>query len=321
MPNIPNDNISESLKNIVGGLDKKFKDSEEFLDIISWNLRWFDDKNPTRVQNIVEVLSFLNADIFVFQEIQNNSLDIVATKLVEMGAGNYTVFYGTTGGDQRVAIMYDKDWIRAKDDIQELFGKGMIKTGDNKDVFPRLPFYGFFLARSPRDLNLGFTFQLIGLHLKSQVGGGSSQRIIAAEKLSYWLQTEGELVDADVIMIGDWNKSPDDNDWAAIHKLEKAGKVKFKSINDTNDFSHLYYERKTKLGSRLDIALVSTSMATQMKNRKTKVIRWVTINELLKSADELKTTEIKAILNTIKEEVSDHMPLFSRYYLRSNDPV
>ncbi|MCA0362548.1 MAG: hypothetical protein LCH67_00755 [Bacteroidetes bacterium] len=214
--------------------------------------------------------------------------------------------------------MYDKDWIRSNDDIAELFGKGQVKTGDNKDVFPRLPYYGYFLARSPRDLNSGFTFQLIGLHLKSQVGGGSSQRIIAAEKLAYWLQTEGEHVDGDVIMIGDWNKDPEDSDWAAMHKLERAGKVKFKSINDTSDFSHLYYERKTKLGSRLDIALVSSQMADQLVGKKTKVVRWVTIDNLIASADVMTVKQIKEILNNIKTEVSDHMPLFVRYYLHKD---
>jgi hypothetical protein len=80
-----------------------------------------------------------------------------------------TVEYGTTGGDQRIAVMYDLDWIRAKDDIEELFGKGTIIAGDGKDAFPRLPLYAYFTS-----LSVGgepFDFQLAGLHLKSQRGG------------------------------------------------------------------------------------------------------------------------------------------------------
>jgi len=40
--------------------------------------------------------------------------------LIDAGAGLYKVAYGTTGGDQQVAIMYT-EWVRASDDIKELF--------------------------------------------------------------------------------------------------------------------------------------------------------------------------------------------------------
>jgi hypothetical protein len=264
-------------------------------------------------------LGVLNSDIFVFQEIQPGSLDGIARVLTEEGKGIYEVLYGTTGGDQRVAIMYDTQWIRAKDDIVELFGKGQVKTGDNKDAFPRLPFKGYFVAKSPNPGKSGFSFQLVGVHLKSQMGDGGSQRRTASEKLCWWLEKEASEIDADTIIIGDWNKEPDSSDWEAIHKLEKEGKVKFSSINDKTDFSHLYYKNKNDLGSRLDIALVSTDAFQTMKNKKTDVIQWTTINDLLQSASQQKVAEIKAILNDIKENISDHMPLFTRYYLVDND--
>ena len=69
-------------------------------------------------------------------------------KLNRRGAGHYKVVYGTTGGDQRIAIMYDMDWISAKDDIVELFGRGSVMTGEGKDAFPRLPLWGYFLCKS-----------------------------------------------------------------------------------------------------------------------------------------------------------------------------
>jgi endonuclease/exonuclease/phosphatase family metal-dependent hydrolase len=312
---IANDNLSKSLANIIGQLPAAYRDSDEFLDIISWNLRWFNDKEPERVKNITEILGVINSDIFVFQEIQPNSLDGVASKLTEEGKGTYEVLYGTTDGDQRVAIMYDTQWIRAKDNIVELFGKGQVKTGDNKDAFPRLPFRGYFLAKSPDPSKSGFSFQLVGVHLKSQMGDGSSQRRTASEKLCWWIEKEADEVDADTIIIGDWNKDPSSSDWDAIHELEKQGKVKFSSINDQSDFSHLYYRNKNDFGSRLDIALVSSQAFQSMKNKKTEVIQWTTISDLLQSASEQKVTEIKAILNDIKENISDHMPLFTRYYL------
>lgn len=318
---IANDNLSKALSKIVGELPERYRDSDEFLDVVSWNLRWFNSKEPKRVKYITEILSVLNSDIFIFQEIQDKSLDEIADALTKSGAGIYEVIYGTTGGDQRVAIMYDTQWVRAKDTVEELFEKGEVKTGDNKDAFPRLPLCGYFQAKSPDSRKSGFSFQLVGVHLKSQMGGGNSQRRTAAEKLCWWLEKEASDIDSDTIIMGDWNKDPEDDDWESIHDLEKEKKVKFQSINDATDFSHLYYRNKNDFGSRLDIALVSTSAVNNMEGKKTDVIRWTTIDALLQSAADKKVTEIRAMLNDIKQNISDHMPLFTRYYLTETKKI
>lgn len=316
---IGNDNISASLQKIIGGIPAAFKDKDEFFDLVSWNLRWFNAGEPQRVKLVAEVLGWLNADIFVLEEIEPGSLDEAMTIINKNQKGIYKVHYGLTGGDQRIAIMYDTEWIRAKDDITELFGKGSVKTGDNKEVFPRLPLKGYFLAKSTNPANSGFTFQLVGLHLKSQVGGGSSQRRMGAEKLAWWLQKEANDLDADTIMIGDWNKDPADEDWNALHQLEDEKKVKFRAINDSSDVSHLYYVNKNEIGSRLDAVLVSTDAFKEMKGKKAEAVHWVAIDELLKNASGLSTIDIKKVMANIKDNLSDHMPLHVRYYQKDND--
>ncbi len=305
---IENDNLSELL---IGKIPEKYQDGDEFLDVVSWNLRWFNEKDALRVERITEILSILNSDIFVFQEIRNGSLDIVASKLNEKGAGFYKVEYGTTGGDQRVAIMYDLDWVRAKDDVKELFGKKTVLTVEGKDAFPRLPLWGYFTSKSPYPDKRGFDFQLAGLHLKSQMGGGESQRRLAADKLAYWLKTEAANVDSDAILIGDWNKTPDSEEWDSLVELEKEGFIRFREINDNSDFSHLYYKNKNHIGSKLDIAVVTTEVPMQAPQAET--IRWVTLDDLL--ASNPKASEIKEYLKEIKTKISDHMPIFSRYYM------
>jgi endonuclease/exonuclease/phosphatase family metal-dependent hydrolase len=315
---IPNDNISESLKKVIGGVPEQYRDSEQYFDLISWNLRWFNADDPERVNLIAEVLSYLNADIFVLIEIRKGSLDEVIEKLKAKKAGNYKVEYGTTGGDQRIAILYDIEWIRSKDDIEELFGKGKVRTGDNKDVFPRLPLKGYFLARPIDPEQNGFTFQLVGIHMKSQMGDGSSQRRMAGEKLAYWLEKEANDIDADTIIIGDWNKSPDDEDWKALQDLEKEDKVKFEAINDPSNISHLYYKNKNEWGSRLDSVLSTTEAYDDMVNKKAQVVQWVRFEELLQNAMNLKSGEIKNVITDIKNKLSDHMPLHVRYYLNKD---
>jgi endonuclease/exonuclease/phosphatase family metal-dependent hydrolase len=99
-----NDHLSKAFEDIVPA---KYRGTDRFLDVICWNIRWFNAGNNERVKKVEAVLNALNADIMVLEEIEQNSLDRVAEMLRDRGAGDYKVAYGTTGGDQRVAIMYD----------------------------------------------------------------------------------------------------------------------------------------------------------------------------------------------------------------------
>ena len=110
----------------------------------------------------------------VLEEILEGSLQEVAKQLSDRRAGNYEVAYGETGGNQRVSIMHDIDWVRSKDNITELFGRNSVVTADGKDAFPRLPLHSYFTVLS--EIEEAFDLQIIGLHLKSQRGGGQSQR-------------------------------------------------------------------------------------------------------------------------------------------------
>ena len=114
----------------------------------------------------------------------------------------YKVAYGTTGGDLRVAFMYDMEWIKASMNISELFVENptVPVSGRQKPVFPRLPLHSTFVAYREEQ---PFDFHLVGVHLKSQRGGGQTQRAEAAKRLSEWVTTQ--TTDEDVIIAGDWN--------------------------------------------------------------------------------------------------------------------
>jgi len=305
-----NDNLSEGLADLV---PDEMRGTDRFLDVVTWNLRWFNEKDTARSERVTTILRALNADVFVFEEIRNGSLAAVTEQLLNADAGAYEVAYGTTGGDQRVAIMYDLDWIRAKDDIGELFAKGEHKTSDDKEVFPRLPLRAYFTGRTEPDEE-PFDFQLLGLHLKSQRGDGTEQREEAAQILADWLTKDSKQVDADVIMIGDWNAPPSADVWKPFRTLENAGKALFTSVNDEDDFSHLMYQSKTKWGSRLDLTAVSMASAAQL-SQAPGVVRWKSLDELLTANPN--ANQLKAYIKEIRETVSDHLPVVSRYYFTS----
>lgn len=184
-----NDRLSPAFADIV---PPNYRGSDRFLDVVTWNIRYFHHRDKKRLSRVIEILSALNADIFVLQEILEDSLEPVAEGLDKKGAGYYLTAYGTTGGNQRIAVMYDLDWIRSKDDIRELFGKGQVRASDGKDAFPRLPLWCNFTSLSHE--GAPFDFQLLGVHLKSQRGGGGPQRQKAAGALANWLCREAPRI-------------------------------------------------------------------------------------------------------------------------------
>jgi len=308
---IPNDNISQ----LIGGFNPKFIDSDDFIDIVQWNLRWFNSREPARAKKIEQVLSALNSDIFVFQEVADGSLDGIAKSLSDSGRGSYEVKYGTTGGQQRIAVMWDIEWVRLKDDVKELFGKNTVTTPSGKDVFPRLPLWSYFFCKSTANNKRGFDFQLVGLHLKSQMDQGGTgedelQRTLSASKLSDWLVKDANNFDADTLLVGDWNEPPSAKAWSAFDALEKEKKVKFRKINDETNFSHLYYRNKNDVGSLLDLRVVTSPLAKEM-NRTGGTIRWLALEDLLSS--DANAGAIKKVIEEIKKEITDHMPVLTRF--------
>lgn len=305
-----NDNLSVSFKNLV---PEKYRGTDQYLDIVAWNIRYFHHKDKKRVARVTDILTALNADVIVCEEILDQSLNEVAEGLTKRGAGHYEVVYGTTGGNQRVAMLYDLDWVRAKDDIREVYKKGEF-TVDGKEVFPRLPLLGFFTSIS--HVSNPFEFQLMGLHLKSQMGGGEDQRRKAAETLADWLQKDAPHVDADVILIGDWNAAPDADVWKPFHKLEQEGKAAFRSVNDKDDFSHLMFKNKKNFGSRLDLGAISASAEEEIRSP-VETVRWTTLTKLLAKNPEGKA--IQKYIKTMRTSVSDHMPVVTRFYVQEQN--
>jgi endonuclease/exonuclease/phosphatase family metal-dependent hydrolase len=312
---VSNDNISRAF-DVTGLVPERLRGTDEFLDIVTWNIRYFHHYDSNRVERISDILSALNADIIVLQEILDGSLEPVAERLAALGAGHYQVQYGTTGGNQRVALMWDLDWVRTKDDIKELVNKKEVLASDGKDAFPRLPLWANFTSISELEGSDPFDFQIVGIHLKSQRGGGGPQRKAAGNWLAKWLKGDAQSVDSDVIIIGDWNEEPNASSWASLSKLEKEDTVRFRSINSKSHISHLYYKNKSHIGSRLDLAAVSVAAYDEVAGDP-EVVRWASLDNFLDTQPKAK--EIKNFLKQIRYDISDHMPVITRFYFEEQN--
>lgn len=288
-------------------LDQLFKDfvperlegNDQYLDIVTWNIRFFNQREERRIHAVSNLMKEINADIFILQEIEEGSLDPVAQILTESGAGLYKTAYGTTGGDQRVAFVYDMEWVKASTPVTELFSNDRPKIGD-KDVFPRLPLHAKFVAHTS-DSTDPLDFEAVGVHLKSQRGGGGAQRTEAARYLASWL-VQGRT-DGDALIAGDWNAPADRPEWEAIRDLEERGLVHFRSWNANGEVSHT---SRSGRGSRLDYILTTSDLARTAAEEGSTVIAF---NELLDRAEFQQYFDI----------VSDHLPVVSRFYF--TDPT
>ncbi|MFY9736796.1 MAG: hypothetical protein WAL02_16950, partial [Rhodoplanes sp.] len=105
-----NDNITRQLRDLV---PDEFEGTDRFLDIVTWNIKWFNLADERRVGVIASAMSEINADIFILQEIEPGAMDPVAEMMKRNGAGYYKVAQGATGGDQRVTILYDIEFAKA----------------------------------------------------------------------------------------------------------------------------------------------------------------------------------------------------------------
>lgn len=330
--NTTDDNISRLLdaKRLV---PERFRDTDEFLDVVSWNIRWFDHQDPVRVQAIADVLGAINADVFVLTEIaEDGALDEVINRLAQARAGFYSREYGKTGAQQRVVFLWDRDWVRTKQRPRELFvGEKLTVPGEfgtkRQAVFPRLPLWAYFEALPPdnRPGSEGFTFELVGVHLKAQGPAprdytgpakdrwGIPQRTAASKRLARWLTTPAEHADTDVIITGDWNATPGQPEWAKLRALEKRKEIKFTGTNNENEPTHLVrLNASGPAGTRLDLHLVTDeASASAVPDHTGVVIRWSPFDHL----STLGSAQRQQLFKRLKYLFSDHLPVVSRFYL------
>ena len=88
-------------------------------------------------------------------------------------------------------------------------------------------------------------------------------------------------------------------------------KLVFSKINDGDDISHLMYRNKQDIGSRLDLGAVSVAASSRLV-KGSQAVRWTTLDTLLKGNP--KAAEIKQYIKETSDNISDHMPVVTRFY-------
>ncbi len=177
------------------------------VKVATWNLRNFSEFGDAefRIPAIVDVLSNLDADIVVVQELLPKSLPttegLSAVDVIGQEAG-YSVLHGDwQAQDTSVGILYRSPRVTLLES-REIF------TAD-KFAFPRPPVLAEFRVG---DAEGSLEFNVITLHLKA-FDEGLERRRDACVKLNAFVQAqESEFF----VIAGDLNDSPDDTGDANI---------------------------------------------------------------------------------------------------------
>ncbi len=169
----------------------------ETFDIVTWNIEWFgsNQNGPNdvdqQVQNVIEVIETIDADLYTFQEIANASRFVQVLNALEDFEGfrsNYSI-------SQNTAYVYKTDTI-------EPIASGLLETGQNVfDWASRLPLWFNFnvtIGDETREVHA------YGVHAKAFSDSDSYQRRVnASTQLKAYL--DNNRLGENIIFFGDFN--------------------------------------------------------------------------------------------------------------------
>lgn len=161
-------------------------------------------RSDADLQEIVDrIVVELDLEIVVFQEI-NTASENWQTLKTKLASHGYEFFEGTTSErEQYVVLAWDADEIAVDNDtLQELPVRTGISLSNGCNASGlRKPVAGYFKAGE-------FDFWVVGVHLKSRVGGYCANRVREAQCQELIAETDAlieEVGDRDIIIAGDFN--------------------------------------------------------------------------------------------------------------------
>jgi exonuclease III len=195
------------------------------------------DQDYAAIAEVIE--NQLHPAVLVITEVNASAQDGVIPRSNEINrlcsnlGQHYEYFVLKSGGQQHVAMLYDKNIVRLNTSFEiEVAPR---KVG-NSDIFARDPLVGHFGVISSGDSHLS-DFVVVGLHLASgqdKTQNHDQAMKLVTDTLKYLIQ-EGELLpsgEGDIILAGDMNLSIFDN--KKEHVLEQMESGSWDILADDN---------------------------------------------------------------------------------------
>lgn len=181
------------------------------LEAVTWNLEWLgtgvgyaDDFGPVdeilQRNNAVEIIDSLEADLYAFQEINDQAwLDSLTTYM----KGYNGIIAEHITYNQKTAFVYNTQTI-------EVVSMGAIEASQDEDAWAgRLPFYFHFNYKYPQQ-DITLPVYAIVIHGKCCSDAESYQRRMRAAESLYDYLTRNKP-NANIILLGDYNDDVDES--------------------------------------------------------------------------------------------------------------
>lgn len=284
----------------IEALVDKFKGTDQDVDIGSWNIEWFSNRFPEKLDRVAAVIADFNLDIWALIESSPEAAEALVAKLDEKYGLQFGVAHSepdASTSKQSTSMIWNKatvdgerlewdDKIRTWLDVRsQNFSDDMLEAVHGK-VFDRYPGLFRFRAKGTK-----FDFLTVPLHLKA-MGEGSLRRQIASKILAAAVaRMIRNGADQDWILLGDLNAEIASNDFAP---LGKHGLVPLSAEDEGNQsFTYL----KSPYKSMIDHVYVSPNLASRYGSQDFFVV----------AADKTYPDYIG--------EISDHRPIVTRLSL------
>lgn len=168
------------------------------FDVVTWNIEWFGSEsngpedNDLQLNNVIEVVETLDADLYAFQEIVDKPLFFALNDSLE----NYSGFYASYSQSQKTAYLF-------KTSVIDSLDSGLLEAEQNEADWAggRFPlFFEFDVTIADQTLRV-FSYNL---HAKAFADQNAyNQRRNAANSLKEYL--DRSRYNASVIVLGDFN--------------------------------------------------------------------------------------------------------------------
>lgn len=283
------------------------------LETVTWNLLGYGtgftgpENIKQQTKNIVQVIDSLDADLYAFQEVHDQS-DL--NKIVSNMTGYRGFIANHVGQSQRMAFAFNTNSIDSLD-------SGAISSSDVRAEYQDDWSYNWASGRTPLFFSFNYTFEgtteefyAVVIHGKANTGNSDEEyreayerRKRAAEGLYYYLQDHKP--DANIILLGDYN---DDVDQSIYYEEE----------NGENVYQETPYQLFVENSDYFDVITKKLSDSGQSASVNYEdIIDHITMsNELFDNYVQNSTAVYKAPQSYIEnygETTSDHLPVWAKF--------
>jgi len=259
------------------------------FDVVTWNIEWFGDSgngpsdDQRQMENVLEVIQTIDADLYALQEIANLSL---FNQLVDSLEGFSGFWANYSSQSQNTAYIY-------RNDVVQLLDSGLLTTNQvGEDWANRFPLFFEFNA----SVN-GVTRHIYAYNVHAKAFGDAASyqdRVLASLRMKLYL--DNFRIDDNVLFLGDYN------DFLTTSTFDENPSPYENFVMDDHYFP-------------ISLSLEERGFASYISSLSPSMIDHITVtNDLIEDhIDGAERVENPSYIGSYISTTSDHAPVWTRF--------